>query len=436
MEDLTTSIGPFAISGNRISKITGTLKLQKSVGESFYFGGFQVGTPKNPNINTNSLLSGSTIVRAKGTGIIGPSGTTIDVNNYDPNGTGTITSIGANQYVAHRIWLQPTENTLVFQYGQYQYSNLADARVNFPLENYIAPTVLSQETYLVAVIICRAGETNLDNTARAQIIPQGKFAGTGGGGTTPDTLQSAYNNSTSPEIVTDGTRGAVDFRAGSGLDTNNIVTFQQNSGTVNGFVTGLGNAKFNSLSGSSVTISTIPTLNNSGTQILVRNSSTGLVNYRDVSTITPDTDLYITGYTYNPTTNTFTITRNDLSAFTATISTVSGLTSTGNIDVQGNLSNSTGILTLNDNVLVTGNATINGDVTILGTATTINTETLTVEDNIITLNSTVTAGTPTLDSGVEVLRGSATTAQFLWDETNDYWTAGLSGSTKRVILKW
>jgi cytoskeletal protein CcmA (bactofilin family) len=308
-EDLTTSIGPFSVNGNRISKITGTLSLEKSVGDSFYFGGFQVGSPKNPNIKTNNSLSASTLVYANGTGILGPSGTTIDTNNYDPNGLGVITPSTTNEFVAHRIWHQPTENVLIFQYGQYQYSNLAEARTNFPLESFVTPKVLLEEAYLVAVIITRDGETNLDNVARSQIIPQGKFAGTGGGGGTSDTLQTAYDNSTSPEIITDVTRGAVDFRAGSGLNSDNLVTFQQDSGTINGFVTGLGNAKFNSLSGDSLTILSTPTLNNSGTQILVRNTTTGLVNYRDVSSITPDTNTFVTGGTLSG--NSVIIGRND-----------------------------------------------------------------------------------------------------------------------------
>ncbi len=73
---------------------------------------------------------------------------------------------------------------------------------------------------------------------------------------------------------------------------------------------------------------------------------------------------------------------------------------------------------------VNGDVFILGNVNILGTATTINTTTLSVEDNIITLNSNVTGATqtPLLNSGFEVMRGSATTKSFLWNETNKQWT--------------
>jgi hypothetical protein len=84
--------------------------------------------------------------------------------------------------------------------------------------------------------------------------------------------------------------------------------------------------------------------------------------------------------------------------------------------------------TFANDVVVTGNLTING------TTTTVNAATLSIADNIITLNSDVTSGAPTQDSGVEVLRGSSTTAQLLWNETTDKWQAGLVGSLADISL--
>ncbi len=111
-------------------------------------------------------------------------------------------------------------------------------------------------------------------------------------------------------------------------------------------------------------------------------------------------------------------------AHTHTISDVLNLQT--NLDLKFDKSGGT----VNGNVLVLGN------VTILGTATTINTQTLSIADNIITLNSNVTGGTPFVgDSGIEVLRGSATTATILWKEQNSQWEAGLQGTTKRIILE-
>ena len=65
---------------------------------------------------------------------------------------------------------------------------------------------------------------------------------------------------------------------------------------------------------------------------------------------------------------------------------------------------------------------IDGNLTVSGTTTTISTETVTINDNIILLNSNA-AGTATESAGFEIERGDDTNVQFLWNETNDYWSA-------------
>jgi len=55
-----------------------------------------------------------------------------------------------------------------------------------------------------------------------------------------------------------------------------------------------------------------------------------------------------------------------------------------------------------------------------GTSTTVNTETINLADNIITLNSNET-GTPSQDAGIEVERGTSSNAKLYWDEGVDDW---------------
>ena len=80
--------------------------------------------------------------------------------------------------------------------------------------------------------------------------------------------------------------------------------------------------------------------------------------------------------------------------------------------------NGSGNVTLNDNVAITG------DLTVSGTTTTVNSETISLADNIIALNSNFTSGSPTEDSGISITRGGSTAKTLLWDETNDKWTVG------------
>jgi hypothetical protein len=92
--------------------------------------------------------------------------------------------------------------------------------------------------------------------------------------------------------------------------------------------------------------------------------------------------------------------------------------------------------TFADNMQVDANLDVQGDLSVQGTTTTINTETLLVEDNIVTLNTTHTGTPQDIDAGLEVLRGSGNPyAQLLWDEGDDCWKAGISGSLDCVVLQ-
>ena len=79
-----------------------------------------------------------------------------------------------------------------------------------------------------------------------------------------------------------------------------------------------------------------------------------------------------------------------------------------------------------------GNLIITGNLTVSGNTTQVNTETLTVEDNIITLNSTTT-GTPSENAGIEVERGDSSNVVLQWNESNGYWEILSGGTTGRII---
>ena len=77
--------------------------------------------------------------------------------------------------------------------------------------------------------------------------------------------------------------------------------------------------------------------------------------------------------------------------------------------------------------------TVSGNLTVSGTTTTVNSNTVNIGDNIIVLNSDET-GTPSQNGGIEIERGTSTNSTLLWDESNDYWVAGLAGSEVQIAL--
>lgn len=80
------------------------------------------------------------------------------------------------------------------------------------------------------------------------------------------------------------------------------------------------------------------------------------------------------------------------------------------------------------------NVTVSGSLLVSGTTTTINTETLSVADNTITLNSDVTSGLPSQNAGIEVSRGASTTVTMRWNETSDVWEFTNNGTSYSTVV--
>jgi hypothetical protein len=100
---------------------------------------------------------------------------------------------------------------------------------------------------------------------------------------------------------------------------------------------------------------------------------------------------------------------------------VQSITGTANeIEVSGSGESAAVTIGLPDNVIIPNDLTVTGALTVSGSTTFLNVETLTVEDNLIVLNSNAT--TAVLDSGIEVERGTAEpNVQLLWKENVDQW---------------
>ena len=77
---------------------------------------------------------------------------------------------------------------------------------------------------------------------------------------------------------------------------------------------------------------------------------------------------------------------------------------------------------------ISGDLTVSGNMTVSGSSTTVNTETLTINDNIIVLNNNA-SGAPSENAGIEVERGSSDNVSIRWNETADTWQLTNDGTT-------
>ena len=89
-----------------------------------------------------------------------------------------------------------------------------------------------------------------------------------------------------------------------------------------------------------------------------------------------------------------------------------------NIQVDSSVVRTSGTQTIAGNKTFSNDITVSGNLTVSGTTTTINTTNLTIEDNIIIVNS-AQSGTPasTVTAGLEVERGNSSNKRFVYAET-------------------
>ena len=151
-----------------------------------------------------------------------------------------------------------------------------------------------------------------------------------------------------------------------------------------------------------------PTLPVLGTDFVDSTEARGLISVTDLG---GDGSL-----TYTAGTGILTYTGPSAAEVRAHISAGTGVTlSSGQISI-GQSVGTTDNVTFNDMI-------VSGDLTVSGTTTTVNSNTVHIGDNIISLNHDET-GTPSQDAGIEIERGTSTNKTLVWNETTDKWTVG------------
>lgn len=101
---------------------------------------------------------------------------------------------------------------------------------------------------------------------------------------------------------------------------------------------------------------------------------------------------------------------------------------TVNTFINSSSISTTGTLSVTSNASFSNNVTISGNLIVSGTTTYVNTATLNIADNIVTLNADVSGATaPTENAGLEVNRGSSANVSVRWNETSDVWDLSEDG---------
>lgn len=180
--DLMNALGPFSISGNRVTPNGVNLQINQSSGQlwSDAFHHF-VGPAQtdDPHVSTTFAQSPATfryITRSATT--FEPARTTVDVANYDVAGVVTPIPGGANTSTIHRVYMFPTNTAseqLVIQYGQTTYSSLANAVAAIGGGTFIPNPLMSRGALIGYIAVIRTA-TDLTSVTQATFVHAGKFA--------------------------------------------------------------------------------------------------------------------------------------------------------------------------------------------------------------------------------------------------------------------
>ncbi len=233
--DVWTGLGPVILSGNRISPNGVNLSIDKSVGDYHQMGVNVHADPESPNIvNIPAAIPqggvGFPMVWSTQDGFALINRTVLDVGNYDVGGT--ITPIPGSNFRAQnmRVYLFSSGFVSV-QFGQNFYNTIDLAVAAVESESFIVENNNNSNGILVSIISVRKGAADLSLTGDAIFLNASKFGEiTGGtGGSSSSTLQAVYNNSTSPEIVVDSTRGALTIQDNASPIGANLFEVNDNS---------------------------------------------------------------------------------------------------------------------------------------------------------------------------------------------------------------
>jgi hypothetical protein len=104
------------------------------------------------------------------------------------------------------------------------------------------------------------------------------------------------------------------------------------------------------------------------------------------------------------------------------------------VDTASTVVHTTGNESVSGVKTFTDNLVVQGDLTITGTTTTVNSETISLADNIIDLNSNFTSGSPSENAGIRIQRGDEAAAQLRWNEASGYWEVYDGSAFTKIAL--
>lgn len=177
LADLMQALGPFNISGNRITPVTGTLSFDKTAGTIFAQSFNYFPDMDDPHVSPLDAQTPVTFQYNTQTAFSEGSPTTVlDPGNYDVNGV--VTPVPSpTDFTIQRVWGYPLvlSQQVRVQYGQNIFTSMAEA-IDAIRNVYFNPNPEAEPFgALLAHIVVRANATDLSDLTQAAVLRAGKF---------------------------------------------------------------------------------------------------------------------------------------------------------------------------------------------------------------------------------------------------------------------
>lgn len=247
VSDINKFLGSGNIEGNAIAYNGANLNINASAGMTYRPGANYLNDRNSPSITTESSFTAGTFRNKFRNGSGGWSAvntTTIDPNYYD-DGTGILAVVPNNKWTIKVFWRFGGTGTIHCDYGQTVYDSKAQALEAVGKAVTAEDPETKRDASKRGWLVVKQGITVLNDITTAEFLQADKFGERAAGGSSTATMQTAYNNSVTPQITTSTGLGAVAFKRGSAADTDNALVVQNGAGSDtfsvkgNGAITGL-----------------------------------------------------------------------------------------------------------------------------------------------------------------------------------------------------
>ena len=221
------TIGALYYQGGEIYESTTPLQLSETAGRLYTAQGM----PKTISAATD--IQALQLNHVGGVWSLGTKATIVTPKFYD-DGTDLV-ALPNNKWATHTLLRAPKEDdSFILVISPAQYQSEADAQAA-PIYFGLFQNQALSGLYPVAHLLVKGASTNVTIQDHRPIlgVSNGGVIGTA-------TLQQIYDNSSSPEILTDTTRGALSIKRGTAADTDAVLEILNGAGTQTWHVLGNG----------------------------------------------------------------------------------------------------------------------------------------------------------------------------------------------------